>query len=104
MGDPERARALLRCREQGFSILRCFRMGGRRYLLSAILFCLLLYLASRFPHLAIAWVGVGAYIGMFLRDLGWYRAAKKNWPFTVKTTNWERVREIADGGNCQSAD
>ena len=38
----------------------------------------------------------GVFIGALLRDSGYLRRMKRNWPFSVKVTDWDKVRAIAE--------
>jgi len=37
----------------------------------------------------------GMLLGAVLRDVGWFRRIKMNWPFTEKIIDWQKVEEIA---------
>jgi hypothetical protein len=52
-----------------------------------------LYLMELYP--LFYWV-LGMFLGMYLRDFGWVRKTRKTWPFTLKVTDWDMVRRIAE--------
>jgi hypothetical protein len=35
--------------------------------------------------------------GSLLRDIGWFRLLRRQWPFRERTTDWNEVQKIADG-------
>jgi hypothetical protein len=37
----------------------------------------------------------GLILGSILRDIGWYRAIRRTFPFTVRVTDWPLVEKIA---------
>jgi hypothetical protein len=41
--------------------------------------------------------GVGMFMGMLLRDLGWFLRLKMQWPFTEAIIDWSKVEAIAEG-------
>lgn len=96
MNEKEHAIKLLEQYEKGFSIGLAYKRMFKRYLLSGILFALILYFAIYFKHEPLLWIGVGLYIGMFLRDFGWLKNIKKLWSFSEKITDWDKVKEIAE--------
>jgi len=63
----------------------------------------LIYLAASIAYFAYVglWAGcflmAGLFSGMWFRDYGYLLAAKKTWPFQELVTDWEKVRQIADG-------
>jgi hypothetical protein len=40
---------------------------------------------------------VGFAVGVFLRDWQFVDSIRRKWPFTEKTTDWEKVEKLADG-------
>jgi len=36
-------------------------------------------------------------LGALLRDIGWFRAIGRTWPFSEKVTDWDKVQGLADG-------
>jgi len=63
---------------------------------------LVLYFGAVLAGLAYAgiWPGffaaAGVFIGVFLRDVSWLTGIQRNWPFSVKVIDWDKVQKIAD--------
>ena len=94
------ARHYLAHRQAGYSIPYVLRRSAGRYAL--LIGLLLLFLAGaylardRWDSGFCLW-GIGVATGAFARDAGWLRRIKRQWPFTQKIINWQKVEEIAEG-------
>jgi hypothetical protein len=99
--DQIMAKHYLAHREAGtYSILNILRRSAKRYIFSLILMVLLAVMATYTTERVLrimGLIGVGMYIGMFLRDFGWFRNIKASWPFTEKIIDWQKVEAIAKG-------
>jgi hypothetical protein len=92
------AKRLLEARDQGgYSIGLFLRWQGKRYVIMGIYFAILLGLCA----FAQAWLPFGILAGLMagsaLRDLGWYKASIKAWPFNDRVFRWDLIEQIADG-------
>jgi len=83
---------------------RCFTVGFGSgiccwgwYLLLGLVFALALTFAADAALWPLFYGFVGCACGVLLRDIGWVRAIRKNWPFSDKVTDWEKVRRMAEG-------
>lgn len=91
------ARRLLETRERGYGFALFYRRSWKAYLV------ILGYFGIVLPWMAMeGWWELfcgltGVLCGMLLRDIGWVRAIRKNWPFSDKVTDWEKVRRMAEG-------
>lgn len=91
------ARRLLETRERGYGFALFYRRSWKAYLV------ILGYFGIVLPWMAMEdwwklFCGLTVVLcGMLLRDIGWVRAIRKNWPFSDKVTDWEKVRRMAEG-------
>ncbi len=98
MADQTQCKYLLELKDTDYSLIMFFRLNWGKYLRLFLILALGVYFAleSGMPR----YVGLfvcGMSVSAFLRDLGWLVKIKKNWPLTVRITNWELVRNIAEG-------
>jgi len=95
--EQVRARLLLHVREHGPSYGRFVRSNLRLYAV-LIAFSLGLLAGAKSWH---QWepfcILAGMTLGCALRDLGWLRRGRHDWPFNVKVLDWDKVKRIADG-------
>ena len=98
LSDKTLAERMLQAREQGgYRLLPFVRMNAKGYAFlvlyfGAILTCLAV--AGMWPVFAV--VG-GVVAGVFLRDISWLIGIQRNWAFSAKVTDWEKVQRIASG-------
>lgn len=104
MDEQVKALILLERRKHGYSIRRVLRSMRRRYFLSIMVCVGLSYMAMSSQLYWFLGFVVGAYFAMFLRDFGWLSAAKKEWAFTERITDWKKVEAIANGDDDPRAD
>lgn len=96
--DQERAHHLLVHRRTGYSFWHVLSVSRYRYLMSfaAVAVLVFVWCHAGDPFLkTFCLFGVGMYTGAFLRDFGWLRRLKMNWPFTERVIDWKEVEEIA---------
>ncbi|MDH4044940.1 MAG: hypothetical protein OEY20_06315 [Gemmatimonadota bacterium] len=106
MTDAKRCQYLLALANSNHSMRVFLRTNGWRYALILALFVPVTYLAAA-DTLALRplWAGlIGALAGALLRDAGWVARIRETWPLTVRITNWDLVREIANGRAAGAAD
>ena len=96
VSDQVLARRMLQMREQGgYRIGQFLRINARKYILYG------LYFVVALASLAVLgmWIGfylvLGLFLGSSLRDLGWVRASRRTWPFTMRVVNWDLVEQLA---------
>lgn len=103
--EQQLAQHMLAHREKGYSVGYVIRRSAWRYLALLVLATAMLAAAvttkDRFLQLVFMW-GFGMSAGAILRDVGWIRRIKKNWPFSQKVTDWPKVEAIARGQDCRS--
>jgi hypothetical protein len=95
--DKTLARRLLETRYRDCSFGLFYRRSAKRYVFLVSFFILALVTLSSLQQ----WMGCSFTLGMFfgciLRDVGWVRAVRKTWPFSVKVTDWDKVQKLAGG-------
>jgi len=105
--EQQLAKHMLTHRADGYSLLYVLRKSAWRYVLSVILVLILLTALAgthdsilKFAFL----LGAGMLLGAMVRDVGWLRRIKTNWPFSEKVTDWEKVERIARGDTLPAGD
>ena len=99
--EQQLARHMLAHRAKGYSVGYVIRQSAWRYLTLLVLATGMLAasLATRDRILQLFFVwGFGMFAGAILRDVGWIRRIRKNWPFSRRVTDWAKVEAIANGG------
>jgi hypothetical protein len=102
--ERQLARHMLAHRAKGYSVGYVIRQSVWRYLILLVLAAgtLLASFAAEDRVLRLFFIlGFGMFAGAILRDAGWIRRIKKNWPFSQKITDWRTVEAIAKGEDCQ---
>ncbi len=90
------ARRLLETHARGYGFALFYRRVWKWYLLLGLVFALVLTFAAEAELWLLFHGFVGCACGVLLRDIAWVRAIRKNWPFSVKVTDWEKVRRMAE--------
>lgn len=98
--EQKLAQHMLAHREKGFSVGYVIRRSAWHYLillaLTTVMLAATVTTEDRLLQLFFMW-GFGMFAGAILRDVGWIRRIKKNWPFSQKVTDWPKVEAIAQG-------
>jgi hypothetical protein len=95
--DKMIARRMLQAKQTGYTFAHFVRIGAKRYLLIAAVDVFLICLAYFVLRNYIAFfLLIGLSVGSFARDFAWFRTCQKSWPFTEKTTDWQKVEKIAN--------
>lgn len=97
--ETEYAKELLQQKADGFSIRRILRRTKRRYILSSCILAIGIIGICLRPEHPMYWVITSVYVGAFLRDYGWFKAAKRQWPLAEKMIDWVKVKEVANQTN-----
>jgi len=98
MADQTLCKHMLKLKDTNYSLIMFFRLNWGKYLRLFIFMAASACLA--FGSETYRYVGLfvfGMFVGAFFRDLGRVLKIKKCWPLTVRITNWELVRNIAEG-------
>ncbi len=98
--EQELARHLIKHRDAGYSIAYVVRRSRVRYGIHiAVLvgFVVLFYTTEDLWLKGFSLWAVGMFLGALVRDVGWLRRIKRNWPFTQKITDRQKVEDIAEG-------
>ncbi len=98
MADQTLCKHMLKLKDTDYSLMTFFQLNRGKYLRLFILMTVSAYVA--FGSETYRYVGLflfGVFVGAFCRDLGRVLKIKKYWPLTVRVTNWEVVRNIAEG-------
>jgi hypothetical protein len=90
---------MLETRDRGYSFPLFIRRGAKRYLLLFALFGFALLAFGVLQYWMTFNLMLGMFVGCLLRDIGWFRAIGKTWPFSQKVTDWNEVQRIADARN-----
>ncbi len=101
--NPEQLRAttkaMLEFGEEGFTWKRGLKKLERQYLFGAAVVCVLvLFIITSHNDVALqtlCYSIIAFILGAFLRDFGWLRAIKKNWPVSAYFTDWAKVEATA---------
>ena len=103
--EQQLARHMLAHREKGYSVGYVIRQSAWRYFILLVLATGMLAASfttgERVFQLVFMW-GFGMFAGAILRDVGWIRRIKRNWPFSQKITDWAKVEAMARGEDCES--
>jgi hypothetical protein len=95
--DRLMANRLLFARERGYTLGLLLRWNAKGYAVRVLLFgamLVALFAAEAWDVLALT---LGLLLGMFLQDFAWGRAIVRSWDFTVRVTDWKKVRQLAEG-------
>jgi hypothetical protein len=96
ISESVQAGLLLQTHERGgYQAIPFIRNNAKGYCFFGIYFLILLALVA-----SKGWWDMFGYVaffiaGMVLRDISWYRAMKRSWPFVAKIIDWNRVKQIA---------
>lgn len=95
--ERQRCAHLLETRERGFRLFDVLRKNRTTYALHLILMSTLIALGFQLEGVwqSAAAAGSGMLAGALLRDLGWLRRVRQNWPLTERITDWHEVERIA---------
>ena len=96
ISEAKLARMLLEQRRHRSSCAYCFRINFKWHVAVIVLAAvvIMLWRWALLPAV-VAPLALGALFGAFLRELRWYRSARKRWGFTEKIVDWERVERLA---------
>ena len=94
--DQVLAKRMLETRERGISFGLVLRRSMRGYLFLFLVFGVVLGWLAWIEYWPPFVLMLGMLVGCLLRDVGWIRRIKQTWPFTLKVTDWEIVRELAE--------
>ncbi len=87
-------RLTLKFRASGYSILAAIRSAWWKFAALAVLAggASAFYWWAGWPLVSVLFLGL--LVGAFARDLGWYRAQKRNWPLSERIINWEAAQKL----------
>ena len=98
LSDKTLAERMLQAREQGgYRFLPFVRMNAKGYVVLVVYFGALLAFFAFTAMWPVFGVIAGVVAGVFLRDVSWLIGIQRNWPFSAKVTDWEKVQKIAAG-------
>ena len=72
-------------------VLHLFGSNLGRYLLTIVVFCLVIVLSYTIQRPSLAVFALGLLIGALLRDLAVFIRFTKTWPITESVLNWNRI-------------
>lgn len=96
INDQVLAKRMLQIRgEGGYRVGMFLRFNAGKYILYVVIFIVALASLAAVGM----WIGfslmLGLFLGSLLRNLGWIRASRRNWPFTMRVINWNLVDQLA---------
>ncbi len=94
--DQVIARGMLETRKHDCSLDHYFRRSTKRYLALFAIFVLAFIVFGILRRWDLVYLMFGMLAGCLLRDIGWVRAVRKTWSFTLKVTDWDKVQQLAD--------
>lgn len=95
MNEKALANSLLDKKENGVSVLSGMQSIWGRLVFRLVLLGGFCFLDSQSGSSTILFLGIGYVVGMTIQDISWFAAIAKSWPFSLKVTDWEKVKEIA---------
>jgi hypothetical protein len=96
INDQILARRMLETRNRGYSFALFLRRNTTRYLIFFSCLGLALVGIAWLRFWTLFYITLGLLAGAVLRDIGWFRAIGKTWPFSLKVTDWDKVQKLAD--------
>jgi predicted tellurium resistance membrane protein TerC len=94
--DRVLARNLLASSSQGFTIRGHLQRQRRFYGLVLAYFLAVLLILAALRLMPLFWLFLGLLLGFLLREWAWLGATKRSWSFVSRTTDWAKVRAMAD--------
>ncbi len=89
---------MLQARERGgYRFLPFVRMNAKGYVVLVVYIGALLAFFAFTAMWPVFGVIAGVVAGVFLRDVSWLIGIQRNWPFSAKVTDWDKVQKIAAG-------
>ena len=89
------ARRMLQARQHGYTFGHFIRINARRFSLLYAIFFLGIYLTTCIHDYIAFYIMIGMTLGVFVRDFAWFRSKRAGWSFTEKTTDWQKVENLA---------
>ena len=97
--DQKLAKQLLEIRTKGYTFGTYYRRSAKSYCIIAAYFAASLWASvALWECWPLFWFLLGFLLAVVARDIGWVRATRRNWPFTVSVLDWDEVQRIADEG------
>ena len=98
--EQKYALRLLEARSNGYTVGFWLRMAAVRYLvvlggLAVIVLGYLIESNDFNSKLALFFLGSG--LGVFWRDIAFFRASRRIWPLSERVMDWNKVQQLADG-------
>lgn len=86
---------MLQAHKHGYTFGHFVRINIKRHLILLALFILWIYVATCIHDYIAFYIGIGMVIGVFARDIAWFRTNRASWSFTERTTDWHQVENLA---------
>jgi len=86
---------MLRARQYGYTFGHFIRINSKRLLVILAVLVVCAWLTLMIRDYAAYYVVLGLAIGTVCRDLAWFRSNRATWSFTEKTTDWQKVEQLA---------
>jgi hypothetical protein len=85
----------LRYHDAGYGLGQWLRTCWKSWLLLSVMGAWAYYFAVPVSP-AFGWGYFGLCLGAFLRDIGYYQVAQRNWPVTNKVIDWKLAAELVE--------
>ena len=81
-------------REKKLSIFLMIARNLRFYIFLAIAFSVAAYFYYKSGHAEYNLIFIGVFLGVFMRDITWFRMTARFWPVSTVVTDWNKVDEL----------
>ena len=85
----------LRYHEFGYGFEQWIRVNWRAWLILGLLLPVSIFLIVAGAP-AFGWAYLGYFLGVFLRDITYFRLGRRNWSLMLDVVNWNRVQQLVD--------
>jgi hypothetical protein len=89
-------RRSLELRDQPFPIFGSICKAWKSYLIMFALFAGYIWWTWYVGLTEFSIAALGGFIGVLVRDLGWFRASARMWPVNVEVIDWVKVEKLLD--------
>ena len=89
------ARRMLQAHQHGYTFWHFVRINAKRHLILLAIFIFGIYLTTCIHDYIAFYLGIGIAIGVYVRDIAWFRTNRASWSFTERTTDWQQVEMLA---------
>ncbi len=84
-------------REQGYTLGLFYHWHAKLYAFRVAIFGAGLLMLASLELWNLFWLEAGLLLGILSQDYGWAKSYVKNWPIDREVTDWDKMRQIAEG-------